>query len=257
MPEMSAYGDGVPSWVDLATPDLEASKTFYTGLFGWEMVTGPEETGGYTLCSIGGKQVAGIGPIMNPDQPPAWATYVNVTDADGTMKRVSDAGGNVIAAPMDVMDQGRMAIFADPPGAVLGIWQPGTHIGAQIVNEPGTYCWSELATRDVEGSKAFYAAVFGWEAHTEAAGPMDYTEFKAGGNSIAGMFAIGQDMPADMPPHWGVYFAVADCDAAVGTASTLGATVFEPPTDIPVGRFAVLSDPQGAFFRVIKLSAPM
>ncbi|MGE5287935.1 MAG: VOC family protein [Micromonosporaceae bacterium] len=258
MPEMSAYGDGVPSWIDLASPDMAASKAFYTALFGWEAFTPPvPEAGGYTLFSIGGKQVAGAGPIMSQEQPPAWTTYVNVTDADGTAKKIADAGGNLLMGPMDVMDQGRMALFADPSGAVLGLWQPGTHTGAQLVNEPGTYCWSELATRDVEGSKAFYGAVFGWEASTEAAGPMEYTEFKVGGNSIAGMYAIGPDSPEDMPPHWGVYFAVADCDAAVGTASTLGATVFEAPTDIPVGRFAVLRDPQGAFFRMVKLSAPM
>jgi predicted enzyme related to lactoylglutathione lyase len=255
MPEMSAYGDGVPSWVNLASPDLEGSKTFYTGLFGWEMFTAPvEEAGGYTLCSIGGKQVAGIGPIMNEGQPPAWMTYVNVTDADGTAKKIADAGGSVIVPPTDVMDQGRMVVFADPSGAALGLWQAGMHTGAQLVNEPGTFCWSELATRDVEGAKRFYDAVFGWDAHTESAGPMSYTEFKLGGNSIAGMFEIGGDMPADMPPHWGVYFAVADCDAAVGTASALGATVIQPPMDIPVGRFAMLQDPQGAFFRVIKLS---
>jgi uncharacterized protein len=256
MPEMSAYGDGVPSWVDLASPDLEGSKTFYTALFGWEAFAVPApEAGGYTLFSLRGQQVAGVGPVMSEGQPPAWMMYVNVTDADGTVKQIADAGGNVMMAPMDVMDQGRMAIFADPTGAVLGLWQPGIHTGAQLVNEPGTYCWSELATRDVEGAKTFYATVFGWDAHTEQSGPMAYTEFKLGGNSIAGMFEIGGDMPADMPPHWGVYFAVADCDAAVGTASTLGATVIQPPMDIPVGRFAALRDPQGAYFSVIKLSS--
>jgi uncharacterized protein len=256
MPEMSAYGDGMPSWTDLASPDLAGSKAFYAALFGWEAFTVPQpEAGGYTLFSLGGKQVAGVGPIMSEGQPPAWMTYVNVTDVDGTVKKIADAGGNVVMAPMDVMDQGRMAVFSDPTGAVLGLWQPGNHTGAQLVNEPGTYCWSELATRNAESAKTFYAAVFGWDAHTESAGSMAYTEFKLGGNSIAGMFEIGGDMPPDMPQRWGVYFAVADCDAAVGTASALGATVIQPPMDIPVGRFAALTDPQGAHFSVIKLSA--
>ncbi len=254
MPEMSGYRDGVPSWVDLASPDLEASKAFYAALFGWEAGQPVPEAGGYTLFTVRGKQVAGIGPIMAEGQPPAWMTYVNVTDADGTAKKVADAGGHTLAPPMDVMDQGRMAVFADPSGAVLGLWQPRLHTGAQLVNEPGTYCWSELATHDIDGSKAFYSSVFGWGSHTESAGPMDYTEFKVDDDSIAGMFPMGDMMPAGTPPHWGVYFAVADCDAAVGTATRLGATVVAPAMDVTVGRFAVLTDPQGAFFRLIKLA---
>jgi uncharacterized protein len=253
MPEISAYRDGVPSWVDLASPDLEASKAFYGALFGWEAGRPVPEAGGYTLFALHGKQVAGMGPVMSEGQPPAWTTYVNVTDADGTAKKAADAGGTVLAGPMDVMDQGRLAIFADPAGAVLGLWQARVHTGAQLVNEPGTYCWSELATRDIEGSKAFYSSVFGWGVQSEP-GPMEYTEFKVDGDSIAGMLPMGDMMPAEMPPHWGVYFAVSDCDAAVATATRLGASVMAPAMDVPVGRFAVLTDPQGAAFSVIKLS---
>jgi predicted enzyme related to lactoylglutathione lyase len=255
MPEMTAYSDGVPSWTDLASPDMEASKAFYTALFGWEVETSPApEAGGYTLPTLRGKQVAGMGPVMGPDQPPAWMTYINESDADGTVKRATDAGGTVIVPPMDVMDQGRMAILADPTGAVIGVWQPGLHTGAQLVNEPGTYCWSELATRDPERAKAFYAAAFGWEASSEPMGPMQYTEFKVGGQSIAGMFPIGGTMPADMPSYWGVYFAVADCDATVAVATSLGANIVTAAMDIPIGRFAGLRDPQGAYFSVIQLA---
>ena len=253
MPEMTAYGDGVPSWVDLATPDLDAAKAFYTALFGWEAETSPmPEAGGYTLFTLRGKQVAG--GMTAPDQPPAWATYVSESDADGTVKRVTDAGGTVMMPPMDVMDQGRMAILADPTGAVIGIWQPGLHIGAQLVSEPGAYCWSELATRDPERAKAFYAAAFGWEASTEPMGPMEYTEFKVDGRSIAGMFPITGTMPADMPAYWGVYFAVADCDGTVAIATSLGADIVTAAMDIPIGRFAGLRDPQGAYFSVIQLA---
>ncbi len=255
MPEMTAYGDGVPSWIDLASPDPEASKAFYTDLFGWEAQTSPvPEAGGYTLFTLRGKQVAGMTPMMAPGQPPAWTTYVNESDADGTVKRVTDAGGTVIAQPMDVMEQGRMAILADPTGAVLGIWQPGAHTGAQLVNEPGAYCWSELATRDPERATAFYTAVFGWEASSEPMGPMQYTEFKAHGQSVAGMFPLGDTMPADIPSYWGVYIAVADCDATVAIATSLGASIVTAAMDIPVGRFAGLRDPQGAYFSVIKLA---
>jgi predicted enzyme related to lactoylglutathione lyase len=250
---MTAYRDGVPSWIDLATPDLDASKAFYTALFGWEAETSPmPEAGGYTLFNVRGKQVAG--GMTAPDQPPAWTTYVSQSDADGTVKLATDAGGTVLMPPMDVMDQGRMAILADPTGAVIGVWQPGLHTGAQLVNEPGAYCWSELATRDTARAKAFYAAAFGWEASTEQMGPMEYTEFKADGQSIAGMFAIDDTMPADMPAYWGVYFAVADCDGTVAMASSLGATVLTAAMDIPIGRFAGLRDPQGAYFSVIQLA---
>ncbi len=256
MPEMSAYSDGVPSWIDLSSTDVEASKAFYTALFGWEAQAPVAEAGGYTLLTLRGKNVAGMGPVMSPDQPPAWMTYVNESDADGTAKRVADAGGTLIVPPMDVMEQGRMAIFADPAGTVLGIWQPALHTGAELVNEPGAYCWSELAARDPEGAKAFYAAALEWEPSTEPMGPMEYTEFKVGGEPIAGMFPISDTMPADMPSYWGVYFAVADCDGTVATATALGATVVTPAMDIPIGRFAGLSDPQGAFFSVIQLAGP-
>lgn len=255
MPEMSAYGDGVPSWIDLSSPDLEASKTFYAALFGWEPRTAPvPEAGGYTLFTLRGKQVAGLGPIMSPNQPPAWMTYVNESDADGTVKKIADAGGRILMAPMDVMDQGRMAIFADPAGAVLGIWQPGIHTGAQLVNEPGAYCWSELATRDPGSAKAFYTSVFDWEPSGEPMGAVQYTEFKLGGQSIAGMFPISDEMSAAMPSYWGVYLAVADCDGTVALATTLGASIVLPAMDIPIGRFAGLKDPQGAIFSVVQLA---
>jgi uncharacterized protein len=256
MPEMTAYGDGVPSWIDLASPDVEGSKAFYTALFGWEAETSAEpEAGGYTLFSLRGKQVAGVGPVMAPDQPPAWMTYVNERDVDGTVKRITDAGGTVMVAPMDVMEHGRMAVVADPTGAVLGIWQPGLHTGAQLVNEPGAYCWSELATHDPDSAKAFYAAAFEWDASTEPMGPMEYTEFKADGRSIAGMFPIGGTMPAGMPSYWGVYIAADDCDGTVAMATSLGANIVTAAMDIPIGRFAGLKDPQGAYFSVIQLAA--
>jgi len=146
-------------------------------------------------------------------------------------------------------------VFADPTGAVIGVWQPAAHTGAQLVNEPVSYCWSELATRDVDGAKAFYSAVFGWDSATGTDGPMAYTEFKVDGDSIAGMFQMAGMMPDDVPPHWGVYFAVADCDATVDAASGLGASVAVPAMDVPIGRFAALTDPHGAFFRVIKLAS--
>ncbi len=255
--EYERYDDGVPSWVDLGSPDLAKSKQFYGGLFGWDCPEGPPEAGGYSVCTLSGKTVAGLGPHMNPDFPPAWMTYVNVDDADSTVAKVSAAGGIVFAPPMDVMDAGRMAVVADPLGAVFGLWQPKVHTGAQLVNEPGTLCWSELITTDLTASKTFYHAVFGWDAEDQGppGGPPAYTEWKLAGRSVGGMLPKQADMPADMPPNWGVYFAVADTDATVAKAQELGGAVFMGPTDIEPGRFAVLADNQGVVFNVLRLKS--
>lgn len=253
--EFDKYDDGVPSWVDLSSPDLAATRSFYSSLLGWDCPEGPPEAGGYSVCTLAGKTVAGLGPQMNPDFPPMWMTYVNVEDADFTVAKVKKHGGAVFVEPMQVMTAGRMAIFADPAGAVIGLWQPGDHPGAQIANEPGTYCWSELITTDVPGAKSFYRGVFGWDA--EDLGDGSYTEWKRNGKSLGGMMPKHDDMPADMPPNWGVYFAVEDCDAAVSTAQSGGATVLVPQTDIEPGRFAVLLDNVGAAFNVIALKSGM
>ncbi len=255
--EYERYDDGVPSWVDLGSPDLAKAKEFYGGLFGWECPEGPAEAGGYSVCTLNGKTVAGLGPQMNPDFPPMWMTYVNVDDADTTAAKASAAGGNVFAGPMDVMDVGRMAVLADPLGAVFGLWQPKSHTGAQLVNEPGTLCWNELITTDLDASKAFYKAVFGWDAEDQGppGGPPAYTEWKLAGRSVGGMMLKQGDMPADMPPNWGVYFAVGDTDATVEKAQKLGGALFMGPTDIEPGRFAVLGDNQGVVFNVLKLKS--
>ncbi len=251
--EMDRYDHGVPSWVDLSTDDLPKARAFYGSLFGWDVPEGPPEAGGYTLAAIGGKPVAGLGPKMNPDFPSVWMTYVIVDDADAVVGKVGGAGGQVLVPPMDVMDVGRLGIVADPVGAVIGIWQPRAHKGAGVVNEPNTYCWSELVTTDVDGAKAFYADVFGWGAETQGGDGMAYTEWKVDGRSVGGMMAKPPEMPAEVPPYWGVYFAVTDADAAVARIGELGGTVMMGPMDIEPGRFAVALDPGGAPFNVLAL----
>lgn len=255
--EVERYDDGVPSWVDLGSPDLEKSKAFYGGLFGWDLPQGPPEAGGYTVCELRGKTVAGLGPKMNPDMPTVWMTYVNVSSADDTVAKVTSNGGNVFMPPMDIMEAGRMAVFADPLGAVIGLWQPNGHMGAQLANEPGTFCWNELITTDLDAAKAFYKSVFGWDAEDMGppGGPPAYTEWKLAGKSVGGMMAKSAEMPADMPPNWGVYFAVADTDASVAKAQELGASVLMGPADIEPGRFAVLADDLGAVFSILRLKS--
>jgi uncharacterized protein len=255
MPERSSYAAGTPSWVDIGT-DVEGAKKFYGSLFGWTTQDAgpPEETGGYGFFLKNGKVVAGYGPQMNPG-PPFWTTYISVDDADATAKKVEAAGGTVVMAPMDVMAAGRMAVFQDPQGAFISAWQPGEHKGAQLANEPGAFCWNELNTRDVAGSSAFYEKAFGWKAVTQTDGPMPYTEFRLGDTTIAGMMDMPPMVPAEVPPHWLVYFAVDDTDATVKQTEKAGGAVRMPPMDIPVGRFAVLADPQGATFAVIRMTA--
>ncbi len=252
MVEMTEYAPGTPIWVDVSTPDMEATKAFYGGLFGWEGVTN-EEMGGYTNFTLGGKMVCGGAPTMTPDQHPAWSTYVAVVDADATAKAVQASGGQVAMEPMSVMHLGRMAIFQDPTGAYFGIWQPGAHKGAQLANEPGSFSWNELQTRDIDAAKGFYTKVFPWTAETHGEGEFAYTEWKVDGRSIAGGLQMGANFPAEVPPNWQTYFAVADCDATVTKVQELGGKVLMPGMDIDQGRFAVVSDPHGAVFAVIQL----
>jgi hypothetical protein len=252
--EIDRYEHGVPSWVDLSTPDIAKASEFYSALFGWNVPPGPPEAGGYAIAELRGRPVAGIGPQMNPG-PPVWATYVNVDDADAVVAKAGAAGGTPFMEPMDVMDVGRMAFFADPQGAAIGVWQPKSHAGAGIVNEPGTLTWNELVTTDTDAAASFYGAVFGWGAITHGEGVGAYTEFQVDGRSIAGMMAKTPEMPAEMPAYWGVYFSVAGADATVQRAGELGATVMMPPRDIEPGRFAILIDPTGAIFSILEPTA--
>jgi uncharacterized protein len=256
MPEVSEHAPGTPSWVDLASPDVDASERFYGGLFGWTAAeTGPvEETGGYKMLQREGRNVAGLGPVQAEDQPAMWTTYVSTDDAEAVATRVRDAGGQVMMEPFDVFDAGRMAVFGDAVGAVISVWEPRSTHGAEVVNEPGSMCWNELAARDVDAATRFYEAVFGWQAETNAYGDTSYTEWKLDGRSVGGMIQMNEQWPAEIPAHWMVYFAVDDIDAAAARAGELGGKVAVEPTDTPVGRFAVLNDPHGAVFSVIRLS---
>lgn len=254
MPEMTKYEPGTPSWVDLGTSDADDAARFYSGLFGWSIEEGPPEAGGYRMCMLDGKPVAGLGPRMNPDLPPWWTTYVTVADADETAAAIVADGGTVLVAPMDVLDVGRMAVAMDPAGATFSIWQPRKHIGARIVNEANSFCWNELTTRDPQRSVEFYGAVFGWSANLLASvGVPNYTEFHVGNRGIAGMMPMDSGSPPEMPNHWLVYFAVDDCDAAAERVGELGGEVTMPPMDVPPGRFALVKDPQGAAFGIIAL----
>jgi predicted enzyme related to lactoylglutathione lyase len=251
MPDFPA---GTPSWVDLGSPDVDASIAFYGGLFGWTASDpGPPEAGGYRFFMQDGKMVAGVGPLMNEGQPPAWLNYVTVTDADASASVARDAGATVWVGPMDVLDVGRMAIISDPTGAALGLWQPRRHKGAELVNEPVSLAWNELNTRDTDAAKPFYAALFGWQAETAQMGDVEYTTWQLDGKPVGGMLAMGEEFPAQVPAHWLAYFAVQDTDATVERIKAAGGDVMYGPVDIPAGRFAVAGDPHRAVFGVIQM----
>jgi uncharacterized protein len=253
MPERSSYEPGTPCWVDLASADPDASAEFYGGLFGWQATPPNEEFGGYRQLHLREKPVAGLAPLMNPGQPQIWSTYFATNSADESFKRVDDAGGEIMFEASDVGDLGRMAIFSDIAGAPFGVWEPKQFAGAAIVNEPGTLSWNELATRHADDAKQFYPKVFGWNVEDTEMGPVTYTLWKVGDQMIGGMVPMGDNFPDDVPPHWAVYFAVEDADAAGEKATSLGGGVTVPPTAIPnMGRFAVLRDAQGTFFSVFE-----
>jgi predicted enzyme related to lactoylglutathione lyase len=252
MTEVKHYEPGTPSWVDLASPDVEASAAFNGALFGWTFAAaGPvEETGGYGMFTLRGKNVAGIGPKMNPDQPTGWGLYISVADVEATAARVEAHDGKVLMPPMEVMTAGTMAVFVDSVGASISAWQPRDHIGAEIVNELGSLCWEELRTADTNTAMGFYERVFNWVSTVTEMDGQPYTTFSVGERMVAGMMSDDRS-----PSHWAIWFAVADCDAAVAKATELGGSVAEPAVDSSVGRFATLVDPHGAQFGVVKLAS--
>lgn len=253
MPEVTSHPAGTPSWVDLMTPSPADDSAFYNELFGWtyEPPVDPELTGGYGMFKLKGKNVAGVGPMMGEGAPPMWSTYIATDDAAATAEKVTAAGGSVMVPPMQVLDAGHMAVFADSTGAVFGVWQPLAHTGAELINETGTLVWNELNTRDVEASKAFYAAVFGW---TAAASDENYSVFSLDGKEVGGLMSMDSiHLPPEVPAHWGVYFAVEDVDAAVAKIKELGGDTFTQPFDTPGGRMCVVRDAVGAFFNIIAM----
>lgn len=261
MQESPEYAPGTFCWVELATTDGEAAKKFYAGLFGWSFddhQMGPD--GVYTMVKLDGQDLGGLfqmpAEMSQQSIPPNWLSYALVASADESAAKAKELGATLMKEPFDVMDVGRMAVVQDPTGAVFALWQAGTNKGSGIVNVPNSVCWNELATPDVEKAGDFYTGLFGWGKNVQQMGPMTYTSFMNGERPAGGMYTPPPEM-GEMPPHWLVYFAVDDTDAMVARAAELGATTCAPPMDIPgTGRFAILQDPQGAAFAIIKLANP-
>ncbi len=259
---------GLFSWTDISLPDPADGKRFYTELFGWTADDQHDPDGNYiyTMFFKDGLPAAGMGPQQPGHEesgiPPMWNCYISVDEVDATLARIEAAGGSTIVPAMDVMTAGRMAFAADPSGGVFALWQAGEHLGAGIFNQPGAMTWNELATRDVDEAREFYAAAFGWDFE-EMPGPMQYWVIKITGDKgegcaeddmNGGILAMDENWPPEMPPHWMVYFAVDDTDEAVKQLTELGGSVSVPPFDTPAGRIAVVGDSQGGTFSMITVT---
>ncbi len=240
---------GKPVWIDLASSDPAASRAFYARLFGWTIEVNPDpQYGGYAIARAGGRDVAGIGGTQAPGAPTAWSVYIGTADADDLAGKVAAAGGTVVAPPFPVGDQGRIAVFQDPSGAFISAWEAAAMSGFGTEG-PNAFRWAELSARGIDRSIPFYAAVFGWSAGAREMpeGP-PYIDFRLGEESVAGGMEMNPMAPAEVPSYWMVYFGVDDLEASYRTALEAGAREMLAPMDFPGGRFAIVSDPQGAVF---------
>jgi predicted enzyme related to lactoylglutathione lyase len=253
------HAQGTFCWPELGTTDLAGARAFYTGLFGWAVQEIPMGEGQlYVIFKSNGKDCGAAYTLMKQHTdmgvPPNWGAYIAVDDCDAAVERVKRAGGQVLEGPMDVMGTlGRMAACMDPQGAVFSVWQAKDHIGIGVMDEPGALCWTELMTNDTARAKAFYTGVVGWTTQAMPMGPMEYTLCrKSDGANAAGMMQITPEM-GPVPPHWMSYFQVSDIAATVAKATGLGAKTTVPVQEVPgVGHFAILQDPQGAYFALLQ-----
>jgi predicted enzyme related to lactoylglutathione lyase len=264
MAAVRTYPAGVPCWVDTEQPDLAAAREFYGGLFGWSF----EDTGAaYLIASLGGRDVAAIG-----QGDAAWNMYVAVEDADATAAAVPAAGGAVVAMPVDAGPGGRLAVCADPEGAAFRLWQPRARPGAQLVNAPGSWNFSDLRTADPAAAQAFYGPLFGWEFtdmgfsvlirrpgygdHLEATVDPDIRKRQEDVDAPSGFEdSVAWLAAGEGPARWGVTFAVADRDDSAATAERLGGEVVASE-DTQWTRTAIVRDPHGAELALSQFTPP-
>jgi predicted enzyme related to lactoylglutathione lyase len=237
------------------TPDLEGARKFYGELFGWSFLVGPAEMGYYTMCKLGEANAAGMGlKPKDAPYPTVWSIYFKSEDINASVAAVKANGGQITVEPMDVMGEGHMAVCLDPTGAAFGFWQDGRHTGAQVADEPGAMTWAEVCTRDGAKARDFYAKVL--DSQPKPMPGMEYWTLEKNGDAKCGVMHMDDKFPKEVPAHWAVYFAVKDTEASVEIVKKNGGQLRHGPFDTPYGRIAVVSDPYGAVFSIIKLSAP-
>ncbi|WP_155059944.1 VOC family protein [Streptomyces blattellae] len=250
---MAVQPEGAPCWADAMFSDVEGAKSFYGDVLGWTFGEQATEYGNYTQAYVDGKAVAAVVPPMpGQEDQSQWCLYFASPDVAATAAKIRDNGGQVIMEPMAVGDFGSMCLASDPGGVVFGVWQAGTHEGFEApMDQPGAFCWAEIFTREPERSDTFFPAVFPYTAQQMDDDAMDFRVYNVAGRPALGRMKMTEDFPPEVPPYINVYFGVADCDDAVAKATKLGAVLRFGPMDTPFGRFAALTDPQGANFSVI------
>jgi len=254
MDERTRYAPGTFCWVGLATSDPAAATAFYTSLFDWEAeALSAGEVGRYTILRHTGKEVALLyrqtAQARAAGAPPHWTSYISVQDADATAARAAALGGaRAFREAFDVGDAGRVAAIQDPTGAVVSLWQPRSRIGATLVNDVGALCWNELATTDVRRAERFFGELLGWGYRGSDGG---YTFIENAGSRNGGM-REQTEQEQGTPPSWLPYFTVEDADDSARRAERLGGRRLVPTTQHPIGRSAVITDPQGAAFAVLE-----
>lgn len=258
MAKMRAYKIGSFCWNEIATRDLAGATKFYTELLGWTAHDVPMgDMGVYTLLKLEGKDVLGLYEMKGEhfaSVPPHWMTYIAVENCDASLEKLQALGGSVKMPIVDVPNVGKMAFVADPQGAVFSLFQKTSDPGEGMPTGVGTVCWNELATSSAEGATKFYTELLEWGTNVQDMGPTVYTTWMNGESMAGGMMEMTKEW-GNIPPHWMSYVEVADCDASVKKAQELGGKLLHGPHDIPnVGRFAVIQDPQGAVFSVIKMA---
>ncbi|MGY1609161.1 MULTISPECIES: VOC family protein [unclassified Geodermatophilus] len=241
------WPDGTPCWVDYGAADVEAAKSFYGSLLGWEWTADSPEFGGYVNALKDGRQAAGLGPLMEPGASPSWTTYFAASDAAATCDRIRAAGGTVVVEPMEVGPMGTMVVARDPQGNQFGLWQAGTHTGAEVHNEPGSLAWNDAAVDDPAAAQAFYSAVFGFR-FDELEGMGGYATFATDERPLGGLGGV----TPGAPKGWTTCFSVASTDETVAAVEAAGGKVTMAAQDTEFGRFAVVTDPWGAAFSVMQ-----
>ncbi|MGN8244641.1 VOC family protein [Cellulomonas soli] len=254
---LEPWPSGTPAWADITVPDLQLARDFYGALFGWEFEVGGPETGGYTQALIDEHRVVGLSEPLgdDPAPPPAWCLYLATDDADATAQAAQELGAHVVFPAMQVMDFGRLAILTDPTGAVFGLWEPASHNGWQVVDEPGAPAWSELMTHDQPAALTFYSTLFGLTAEDMSSDGFQYASLHHEGAAAVGIGGYGDSVDAAVPAAWTVYFAAADVDASVARVVEGGGAVVRAPEDTPYGRFALVAGPFGEVFALIASDA--
>jgi len=258
MAERTEYAEGEFCWIDLMAHDMAAAEAFYGKVFGWE--PDPQDTQGgppYTVFRLRGKEVAGMGQMMDEMKsqgvPPIWNSYINVDDVETATNKAAALGAQVQLPPMQVVEAGWMSMIQDPTGAMVALWKKNRHFGAELCNEPGSFSWNELATRDIEGARKFYGDLLGWQFEENKDSPSKYYIIKNDGRDNGGIIEMTEQW-GEMPPHWAVYFTVANAADAVQQIESQGGSTLVPPFEIPIGKIGVVSDPHGGVFSVFEFA---